>query len=264
MMRCPKCGFESQNNFCPVCGTPLQPNPYQPPAPPVPQQPLNQPAPPLPKKSPVGWIIAASVIGSVVVIGIVIAILSATLFRSSVFDSDNENVKPTVGYQYDDDDDVVTDSAMLLKGEPLESDYGTITLQSVTYGADSALGNDGSFLRCNIEIKNNTNRELTHQYMDTTCSNTKYFCEDYYYSLNGEKREDVYGKVTLKPGESAVLTLLLHCPDGKLPSNDLIVTTTLGKYNSEDTIELIMMISPKDIQQDAPATTPATTAAPER
>jgi DNA-directed RNA polymerase subunit alpha len=128
---------------------------------------------------------------------------------------------------------------------------------------DSALGNDGSFLRCNIEIKNNTNRELTHQYMDTTCSNTKYFCEDYYYSLNGEKREDVYGKVTLKPGESAVLTLLLHCPDGKLPSNDLIVTTTLGKYYSEDTLDLIMMISPKDVQQDTPAT-PATTAAPER
>ena len=32
----------------------------------------------------------------------------------------------------------------------------------------------------------------------------------------------------------------------------------------EDTIELIMMISPKDVRQDTPATTPATTAAPER
>ena len=95
MMRCPKCGSEAQSNFCPVCGTPLQPNPYQPPAPPVPQQPLNQPAPPFPKKSPVGWIIAASVIGSVVVIGIVIGLILYNRRKNRNTDSDDAREEET-------------------------------------------------------------------------------------------------------------------------------------------------------------------------
>lgn len=291
-MKCPNCGFEAQSNFCPTCGTPLQQNPYptpvnpQPPqntypqpaaAPPQqnPYQPTagavppaagNQPAAPLPKKSPAGWIIAASVIGSVVLTGIVIAIISATVFRGSVFDMDQQDVKPTVDNRYDDDkdDDDVSTSIILEKGEPHESDYGTITLQSVTYGADTALGNEGSYLRCNIEIKNSTNKEITHQYIDTVCSNTKYFYEDYYYSLNGEKRDDLYATLTLKPGDTAILTLLCHCPDGKLPSSDLILTTKLGNHDLSEAVELILMISPEDIQQDTPESATESTTAPTR
>ena len=260
MMKCPKCGCEAQTNFCPVCGTPLRQNPYQPPANPVPQNNWNQPAPPLPKKSPVGWIVAASVIGGVVLTGIVIAILSATVFRSSVFDMDRQEQKPTVGYHYNDDD-IISDSPMLGVGESFDSEYGTFTLQSVTYGADSALGNDGSFLRCNIEIKNDTGRELSHVYMDTSFRNYHYYCEDYYYSLNGEKRNDLYAPVPLKPGEAAVLTLLCHCPDDAPPSNTQILTVTFGKADLTNNVELNLTFSPDEIQPDTPETTTAT---PER
>ena len=119
-MKCPRCGFDAQNTrFCPNCGLqmPVQQPTYQQPVPPVQNTPRAVPiqtadahvvpmqsaarvssvqsdahltAVTPPKSRNTALLVAAIIIGAVVVSGIVIAVLSGIFYNRSVFSSDEK------------------------------------------------------------------------------------------------------------------------------------------------------------------------------
>ena len=168
-----------QQPAAPQYNAPQQPNPNA-------QYNYTVSAPP--KKSNGPAIVVTSVIASVVVVGIVIAILSVTLFNKSILNIADTNDDFSDNYyddlyddyydDYDYDLEEFNDGTIHKIGESYEFDYGQITLKNaeITKKYDDGMRQ----YAFTIEVKNTTNEAQIYELMYDLLNSKYSFTEDSY------------------------------------------------------------------------------------